>query len=447
MTNNYETGQKNGIIVALLVIAGVLLFFVWQAQAVSPAGIMTADEIKGRIEVLEKTTSFIAVGDVVLVVMNKPVLLMRGDRLEIYDPDNTGKTDSRKQKILKHVGRLVVIEVGNGRIVGKVEFAKQEIASESYVDFSIPEKIQTDAYTPHLKALADKLLEKNGSGVIKIAFPDVTDASGDVTRLGDAIYENISASICGRKQFSCVDRGELASVMRGYGLATSASAGKYFMKKINKEFDADLFVSAVAVPNPAGDGSATVTVKMFGAGDGVKKLEFALTEKAAVAESPEEMAQVVAKNDGAGLGFLRLSLANTDALNGKQVDNLFVEPLDSHIAAQYMKIISDIVPNVTLAVDDKPLTNKDKASANLYYSDILSAGNHRLTVTVAPSLPSRGIADLTYGKKIVKTMPFVVKADGAVQTDVYVRIFNKQVIIAVDNNPLVDNANVVPAVR
>lgn len=428
-----KTQMRNGFIVGMLLLCGALCFSAGRAWAGSAPEIKVVSQVKGRIETLEKTTSFLAVGDIVSVKLDQPSSPLPGDRMEIYEPVKTDKTDESGSPILVHVGRLEITDVGDGRIIGVVEYAIHEIMSGSYVDFSRPEETWAEGLSDYIRTV----LERHGThkagdlttGVLKVAFADVTNGAGDITRLDEKAYEKLSASICARPQLSCVSRADLTELMRAYGVSTTANPGGYFLAKIGKKFGADLMMTATASQE---SGAVAATFRTYSLKDGMQDPDFKVTLRGVGYSTDSAEGGILVKNGKNGTSFLKIVLNKSTRLNGKKVNDLFVESLVGRIPDKYAEFIPDLVLKVSMELDDRPLEQRGKTGE--YYSDLISAGAHTLAITVVPSIP--GKPGVNMGRKIYKTVAVNIQPVSAAETEVVVKIVGRQVIIAVDSNPM-----------
>jgi hypothetical protein len=428
-----KTYMKSDFIVGMIFLCGLLCFSAERAWAGSAAGIKVVSQVKGRIEMLEKSTAFLSVGDFVLVTLNKPSSAMPGDKMEIYEPVKTEKTDESGSPILMHVGRLALTDIGEGRIIGVVEFALHEIMSGSYVDFSLPEESWAEGLSDYLSlALERHASHKAGdiaAGTLGVAFADVTNDAGDITRLDEEVYEKLSASICARSQLSCVSRGSLTGFMRANGISTTANPGRYFLEKIGREFKADIMITATASQEA---GAIAITFRTYSLKDGSQDPDFKITLHDVGYSTDKAEGGILVKNTNKSTSILKIVLNKSSRLNGKRVENLFVESLDAHVPEKYAEFIPDLVLKVSMELDDRPLEPLGKTGE--YYSDLISGGTHSLTITVVPSIP--GKPGVNMGKKISKTVALNIQPEFATETEVDVKTLGKQIIIAVDSNQM-----------
>ncbi len=428
-----KTQMRNGFIAGMILLCGVLCFSATRAWAGSAPEIKVVSQVKGRIETLEKTTSFLAVGDIVAVKLDQPSSPLPGDRMEIYEPVKTDKTDESGSPILVHVGRLEITDVGDGRIIGVVEYAIHEIMSGSYVDFSRPEETWAEGLSDYIRTVLERhATHKAGdvtTGVLKVAFADVTNGAGDITRLDEEVYEKLSASICARPQLSCVSRADLTELMRGYGVYTTANPGRHFLGKIGKKFGADLMITATASQE---SGAIATTFRTYSLKDGLQDPDFKVTLRGVGYSTDSAEGGILVKNGKNSTSLLKIVLNKSSRLNGKKVDDLFVESLVGRVPEKYAEFIPDLVLKVNMELDDRPLEQRGKTGE--YYSDLISAGAHTLAITVVPSIP--GKPGVNMGRKISKTVVLNIQPASAAETEVVVKTLGRQVIIAVDSNPM-----------
>ncbi len=428
-----KTQIRNGFIVGTSLLCGILCFSAEPARAASAAEIKVVSQVKGSIEAMEKTTTYLSVGDIVAVKLDRPSSPLPGDRMEIYEPVKTEKTDESGSPILVHVGRLVLTDVGEGRIIGVVEYAIKEIMSGSYVDFTLPEEAWAEGLSGYIRDVLERhVTHKAGeitTGVLKVAFGDVTNGAGDITRLDEEAHDKLYASICARPQLSCVGRAGLTELMRSYGVSTTADPGRYFLWKIGKKFQADIMITVTASQE---SGAVAATFRTYSLKDGAQYPDFKVTLRGVGYYTGSAEGGVLVKNRKNNLSLLKIVLNKSSRLNGKKVDNLFVESLAGRVPEKYAEFIPDLVLKVVMELDDSPLEQRGKTGE--YFSDLISAGAHTLTITVVPLIPGKPCVNM--GRKISKTVVLNIEPVSAAEAEVVVKTVGRQVVIAVDSNPV-----------
>jgi hypothetical protein len=425
-----KTNIRNRFMIGILLIGGALCSFTGVSLADQTVEIKTQSQMKGQLYSLEKMSSFVSVGDKVYVTLTKEAKMMPGDRMEIYEPVKSGKMDENGDSILVHVGRLKVISSSEGQKLGIVEFAVHEISTESYVDFTTPEDIDIAGLVDYLKSLLEGHLKNPATSNLKVAFADVTNNSGSITKMDEEIYKKLSTSFCAKLQFSCISRGTIHTLMMEYGLSTTANPGKYFLLKTGTQLKADVLITASA--SPAEQGKVTVTIRAYSTLDGTQDPDGTVMVKGIKFINDPSEGGVVVNNTNKRQGILKVVLNKSEKLNGKRVDNFFVESLEGRVPEKFSDLIKDILLNVKMELDYRPLEQKGKSGE--YYFDMVSSGTHMLTVSVFPFIP--GKPGVVTGKKISKTVSLDIPSDVGTEVEVDVKTHGKQVIIAVDSNGL-----------
>ena len=427
-----KSDGQNDIIVRLILIIGVLLLFTWNAQA-DTLEIKSEKEMKGRLEVGEKEMALLTVGDRVKLFLDKPGLVMPGDRMEIYEPTKTSIEDSKGDRLLVRVGKLVVTDVDDRKVMGRVEVASKEIFIGSYIDYLLPQSVQADKYSQFLKSLAKTFLTDPTHGTVTIAIPDVTDNGGSITRLSEEVYKEMSASVCQRPQFSCVNRADIISLMQGFDVQTSNSIGRYLHRKIAKKFNANLLLTAVVSPEWKKGELMQIRVVTYDLKTDKKMQDFELSaDKKEYLSRSGGTDEVIVRNKDAKQGLFKIWLNRKALLNGRRVDNLFMIQLEDYVPKKQWKYIPEAVLNVEMVFDGKTLKPDDQGV--IYYFDVINSGPHSLVLTVTPTIG--GNSALPLGHPIEKSILLAVSPEITTETEVVLKVLGKQAIIVVDTNKM-----------
>lgn len=425
----------------LILATGVLLLFAWDANAGS-GKMRSADEMVGTLEIGEKATNLITVGDRVKVALKKPDSVMPGDRLDIWETTKTNMEDDKGNDLVALVGRLVVTEAEKNKVIGYVEAAHHEIFTGSYVNYSLKEAIQNDRYFGFLKNIAN-LIKEPEKETLTVALLDVTDKKGNVTLFTEAVFRELNESICTRPQIKCVDRKDLREFLGLYNLPTSYSIDRYMRRKIAARFGAAQLITATVefIEKKTSRGMAErtgkigISVSAYDLVDQVSvrsvNLEANSADYPLIGGNPEE---ILFTGEKTRHGYLTIGLSHTAPLKGRRVDSLFMVSLDDAVEKKYRKYVSDtssddiIFGNVELEMDGKPLAPDRKNG--IYYKDIIKSGQHLLKVSMTPSLIGKG--ELPIGRKIEKNVLIEIAPDSAFNTDVVLRVYGRQGIIVID---------------
>ncbi|MBI5179607.1 MAG: hypothetical protein HZA04_10170 [Nitrospinae bacterium] len=430
-----KTDIKTNWIVRLILAAGILLLFTWNVQA-EPSLIKTEEEVKGHLEIGEKETSLLAVGDRVKILFDKEVAVMPGDRMEIYEPTKTGMEDEKGNKILAHVGRLVITDVSDTKVIGKLEQASKELFVGSYVDYSLPENLQADRYSGYFKTLVNTYLKDPERDSIKVAIMDVNDEEGNITRLSEDVFKEFSTSLCGRPQFTCVKREELLSLLQVHDIPTSRGVGRYLRRKLFQKNGALLLITASIKPEAKKGENLLINVATYDLKDDRKMQDIAIIAPKKEFATKAEDDEIIVKNRDAKQGLLKITLNRKAPLNGRRVDNLFMIPLEDFVPKNQWKYIPESILNVEVQLDGKVLKPSDQGT--LYYNDIINGGHHSLLLSVTPTI--QGKSELPLSRAIDKTILLNVPGDVGTETEIVLKIFGKQAIVVVDSNRIKEQA-------
>ncbi len=432
----------NPVIVRLIFTTGILLLFTWGANAAEPGGMKSLDQMQGIIEMGEKNAVLLATGDRVKLKLKNPEAVIMGDRLDIYEPVNTSLVDGHGDALLGWTGRLVITSLDGGMVFGTLEAANREITAGSHLAYTAAS--QQGRYLELMRAMTAFMADP-ARHVITVALPDVTDGAGNVTRISEQVYLQLSQAICERPQFHCIERGALRTFLGQYDVATGISAGELVRGKVASQFGADWFingqfVSADSLNNPAHNGSSPFifTVTAYDMGHDRKTLTSSYSVSASefnsVSGFPDEL--LVAFRP-IRHSFLRVTLDEGMALSGRRVDNLFLLPLEEYVDQEYRRYIEGVpggrivMGNIEMTLDGKQLQSE---AGGVYYEDVISAGTHILRVSAVPCLMGRGQSAI--GKRLEKSVELDISPDAAFASQVVVGTVGRQGLIAVDTRPM-----------
>ncbi len=430
----------NPIMIRLILATGILLLFTWGANAAEPGGMKSLGQMQGVIEAGEKNIVLFSPGDRVKLKLKNPEAVMLGDRMDIYEPVNTGMVDGRGDELLGWIGRLVIISVDGEMIFGSLEAAKREVTAGSHLASTAEDATRQGRYFGLMRMMTASMADPT-HGLITVALPDVTDGAGNVTRLSEEAYFLLRHALCGRPQFHCVERGALRALLGEYDVATGISAGVLVRGKAASRFGADWFVTGRLVPadalsNTSHDGAfpflLTVTAYDLNNARVVLTSTYPVSgaEFHSVNGAPDE---VLAAYRPTRHAYLRIAVDEGMTLSGRRVDHLFLAPLDEYVDMEYRRHIGGVsggrvvMGNIEMALDGKQLR---RGADGVYYDDVISAGSHILCVSAVPSLVGRGQPAI--GRRLDKSVELDIAPDAVFNSQVVVGIVGRQGLIAVD---------------
>ncbi|VAX16351.1 hypothetical protein MNBD_NITROSPINAE03-282 [hydrothermal vent metagenome] len=358
-----------------------------------------------------------------------PDLIARGDRLDLYKIADDGLNFTNKKPALKRVGSLFVLSGSGSQPVGKVIKLSEEIDGKAYVAFSLPANLQLNQYLPFLKSMADTFPLKPETGPLKIAVIDATDPFGDRTELTDALFEDVILRICERPQFLCVNRGDVAAILRKRRITTSRNIDSEVERELLSKLGVELIVTGAAVRR---ENKIDLLLKARSTRNNAKPRQvwrlFRFNKSATgVLSKPSTITYRGLANKR---GRLKIRLLNVGSADGLKVEYFFYKTLSDHFAASGIDV-KNVQPVDFFIKLNGSIYRQD--GDGLFYRGSVKAGKIRITAGYYPEITIDGETKILRQSPVQKTFTIYVGKGDNFHLDIIGTVEKGFAIIAGDS--------------
>ncbi len=363
-------------------------------------------------------SEFLDMGEIIELHIDQN-LVAKGDRLNIHSSTN-GKV------LPEPVGQVMVTQIIEGSVIGKVVELTKEITGMGYVAFALPLDEQLNRYLPFIKSLMKTFATRQD--IITIAALDVIDQYGNRTSMGDMLYQEISGRICARPQIKCLDSARVHKVVWGDHPNTSRSLDELANQLIKERLGADVLVTGHYLVNGYSVElilQATATQKEIQPRQMWRK--FILSpDEFNIHDIEHRITVPYNKVERGGVKISRLSIND---FKSNKVDYFYHDSLNGYTGLGD-QAINDVVDSdvfITIDGDEKLYPNGEM----VYCDKLMEAGNHRVTAGFYPARADAG--DGNYITPYKKTIEIDMKAGERLMMNIAGGIVNGNAVIIIDS--------------
>jgi len=358
-----------------------------------------------------------------------PDLIARGDRLDLYKIADDSLNFTTKKPALKRVGSLFVLSGSGSAPIGKVIKLSEEIGGKAYVAFTLPASRQLNQYLPFLKSMADTFPAKPETGPVKIAVIDAIDPFGDRTELTDALFEDAILRICERPQFLCVNRSDVARVLRKRRITTSRNIDS----AVERELLSKLGVEVIVTGNVTRRGKTIgFLLRARSTRDDAQPRQvwrlFSFPKSATgVLSEPSTITHRGLANER---GRLKIRLLNVESADGLKVEYFFYKTLSDHFAASGIDV-KNVRPVDFFIKLNGAVYRQD--GDGLFYRGSVAAGKIKITAGYYPEITIDGETKILRESPVHKTFTIYVGRGDNFHLDIIGTVEKGFAIIAADS--------------
>ncbi|VAX15550.1 hypothetical protein MNBD_NITROSPINAE03-409 [hydrothermal vent metagenome] len=358
-----------------------------------------------------------------------PDLIARGDRLDLYKIADDSLNFTTEKPALKRVGSLVVLSGSGSPPVGKVIKLSEEIDGKAYVAFALPTNLQLNQYLPFLKSMADTFVAKPEFRPLKIAVIDAIDPFGDRTELTDALFEDVILRICERPQFLCVNRGDVAAVLRKRRITTSRNIDSAVERELLSKLGVELIVTGAVARR---ENKIDLLLKARSTRNNVRPRQvwrlFRFPESATgVLSEPSTITYRGLANER---GRLKIRLLNVESADGLKVEYFFYKTLLDHFAVSGIDA-KNVRPADFFIRLNGAVYRQD--SDGLFYRGAVRAGKIKITAGYYPEITIDGETKILRESPVQKTFTIYVGEGDNFHLDIIGTVEKGFAIIAADS--------------